>query len=62
MAAILIVLALAALAVGLVVWNIRKKPADAPHAGPDESDTAWNDPVDPAPGAGAPTDDRGPRP
>ena len=62
MAAILIVLALAALAVGLVVWNIQKKPAGTPHAGPNEGDTAWNDPVDPGPEVIRPTDDTAPRP
>ncbi len=41
----LLVLALAALAVGLVVWNIKRKPAGTPHKGPDETDTAWNDRV-----------------
>ena len=42
---ILLVLALAALAVGLVVWNIKRKPPGTPHKGPDETDTAWNDRV-----------------
>ncbi|MFN3669237.1 MAG: hypothetical protein ACK4VY_07995 [Brevundimonas sp.] len=44
----LIVLALAALGVGIVVWMTRKKPASTT-TGPVERDTAWNDPV--APGA-----------
>ncbi len=41
----IIILLLAALAVGVVVWKIRRKPPETPHAGPDEGDTAWNDPV-----------------
>ena len=47
MYSILIVLALGALAVGIVVWATRRKPnrnSNAPH----EADTAWNDPVTPA--------------
>ncbi|WP_122465790.1 MULTISPECIES: hypothetical protein [Brevundimonas] len=47
MEVVLLVLALAALAVGLVVWNIKRKPAETPHKGPDEGDTAWNDRVHP---------------
>lgn len=42
----LIVLALAALGVGIVVWMTRKKPASTT-TGPTERDTAWNDPVTP---------------
>ena len=42
----LIVLALAALGVGIVVWMTRKKPASTTTT-PVERDTAWNDPVTP---------------
>ena len=44
----LIVLALLALGVGIVVWATRRKPAPPPAAGPQDTDTAWNDPVKPA--------------
>ncbi|RZJ44122.1 MAG: hypothetical protein EON86_03985 [Brevundimonas sp.] len=44
---ILIVLALGALAVGIVVWATRRKPKLSSNA-PREADTAWNDPVTPA--------------
>ncbi len=40
----LIVLALLALGVGIVVWATRRKSARPP-VGPQETDTAWNDPV-----------------
>lgn len=46
MAPTLIILALAALGVGIVVWAVRKKP-DATTTGRQEDDTAWNDPVTP---------------
>ncbi len=46
MAPTLIVLALLALGVGIVVWTTRKKPGSATR-GPNEADTAWNDPVTP---------------
>jgi hypothetical protein len=47
MTTILIVLAFAAVAVGVVWWATRRKAgAPAPNA-PGESDTAWNDPVTP---------------
>lgn len=42
----LIILVLLALAVGVVVWVVRRKP-DAPRVGPQDGDTAWNDPVTP---------------
>ena len=44
MAPTLIILVLAALGVGLVVWAARKK-SDGASTGPQEDDTAWNDPV-----------------
>lgn len=40
----LIVLALLALGAGIVIWATRRKP-DQPPVGPQEGDTAWNDPV-----------------
>ena len=43
----LIVLALAALGVGIVVWATRKKPA-RPYEQRLDQDTAWNDSVPPA--------------
>lgn len=46
MAPTLIILALLALAVGVVVWAVRRKPS-ATVTGPKEADTAWNDPVTP---------------
>lgn len=46
MAPTLIILALLALAVGIVVWATRRKPGSTT-VGPAESDTAWNDPVTP---------------
>lgn len=52
----LIVLALVALAVGIVVWATRKRPS-RPYEERLEQDTAWNDPITPAdadPFAGAP--------
>lgn len=42
----LIVLALLALGAGIVIWATRRKP-DQPPVGPQETDTAWNDPVTP---------------
>ena len=42
----LIVLALLALGAGVVIWATRRKPAQPP-VGPQETDTAWNDPVTP---------------
>ena len=54
--AVLIVLAL--LVLGVVIWAVRRKPA-APPAGPIETDTAWNDPVTPDKGD---TPSREPRP
>ena len=42
----LIVLALLALGVGIVIWATRRKPGQPP-VGPQETDTAWNDPVTP---------------
>ena len=35
-----------ALAVGIVVWAVRRTPS-SPVSGPREGDTAWNDPVTP---------------
>ncbi|MDO9586590.1 MAG: hypothetical protein Q8R45_14165 [Brevundimonas sp.] len=46
MAPTLIILALLALAVGIVVWVVRRKPSSTV-TGPRETDTAWNDPVTP---------------
>ncbi len=46
MAPTLIILALLALAVGGVVWAVRRKPSSTV-TGPREADTAWNDPVTP---------------
>lgn len=46
MAAMLIVLALAALGVGIVVWATRRKPGRA-YENSLEQDTAWNDTVHP---------------
>ncbi|HYC97764.1 hypothetical protein [Brevundimonas sp.] len=43
----LIILALLVLGVGIVIWAARRKPA-GPSPGPDEADTAWNDPITPA--------------
>lgn len=43
----LIMLVLGAIAGGIVVWAARRKPNAASNA-PQESDTAWNDPVTPA--------------
>lgn len=54
--AVLIVLAL--LVLGVVIWAVRRKPV-APPAGPIETDTAWNDPVTPDKGD---TPSREPRP
>jgi hypothetical protein len=42
----LIVLALLALGAGIVIWATRRKP-EQPPVGPQETDTAWNDPVTP---------------
>lgn len=42
----LIVLALVALGVAIVVWATRRKP-NITSTGPQEADTAWNDPVTP---------------
>ena len=42
----LIVLALLALGAGIVIWATRRKPEQPPVA-PQETDTAWNDPVTP---------------
>ncbi len=53
MAPTLIVLALLALGVGIVVWAVRKRP-DATTTGPQDADTAWNDPV--TPGESLPAD------
>lgn len=44
----IIVLALLVLGAGIVIWATRRKP-DAPHSGPRETDTGWNDPITPAP-------------
>jgi hypothetical protein len=40
----LIVIVLGILGVAAVVWATRKKPAET-RTGPQEGDTAWNDPV-----------------
>jgi hypothetical protein len=42
----LIILALLAVGVAVVVWATRRKP-DLPGKGPQDADTAWNDPVTP---------------
>jgi hypothetical protein len=44
----LIILALIAIGVAIVVWAARRKP-NSPNTGPQEGDTAWNDPVSPGP-------------
>lgn len=59
MATTLIILALFALAVGIVVWATRRKPG-ATTTGPAEADTAWNDPI--RPGDAAPLPPQEPRP
>ena len=41
----LIVVVLLALGVGIVLWAVRRKPADRPNPLPGETDTAWNDPL-----------------
>lgn len=46
----LIVIGLLALGAAIVIWATRRKP-DQPTAGPQETDTAWNDPVTPGPAA-----------
>ncbi|KQY84578.1 hypothetical protein [Brevundimonas sp. Root1423] len=46
MSSALIILLLLAIAAGVVVVIVRRQPA-APPAGPQEGDTAWNDPVTP---------------
>lgn len=48
MSAILIVLVLAALGVGVAAWATRRRPS-RPYEQRVEQDTAWNDPVTPAP-------------
>lgn len=48
----LIILALLALGVAIVVWATRRK-SSAPKVGPQEGDTAWNDPVTPGEPAGS---------
>lgn len=60
MATTLIILALLALAVGIVVWATRRKPSSTTTAGPAEADTAWNDPI--RPGDAAPPPPQEPRP
>ena len=58
----LIVLALVAVGVGIVVWAVRRKP-DSTRTGPEESDSAWNDPVTPAdPAQPAPRKPQEPQP
>ena len=47
MTTILIVLALLAVAVGIVLYATRKKPA-RPYEQRLEQDTAWNDPITPS--------------
>ncbi|MBX3477224.1 MAG: hypothetical protein KF910_06435 [Brevundimonas sp.] len=47
MTTLMIVLALAVLAVGIVWWAVRRTPA-RPYEQRLEQDTAWNDPVTPA--------------
>lgn len=42
----LIILALLAVGVAIVVWATRRKP-NTPNVGPQDGDTAWNDPVAP---------------
>ncbi|RZJ32403.1 MAG: hypothetical protein EON85_01205 [Brevundimonas sp.] len=61
MIATLIVLALGALGVGIVVWATRRKPGQASSNAPHEADTAWNDPITPAPTPPS-TPDESPRP
>ena len=59
MTSALIILVLLAIAVGVVVWVVRRQP-DAPRVGPQDGDTAWNDPV--APSEPARTSTRDPQP
>ncbi len=42
----LIILALLAIGVAIVVWATRRK-SNTPNVGPQDGDTAWNDPVTP---------------
>ena len=58
----LIVLVLLALGVGIVLWAVRRKPADQASVLPDEADTAWSDPVTRADAAPPPRIDVDPRP
>lgn len=58
----LIVVVLLALGVGIVLWAVRRKPADGPTPLPGETDTAWNDPVSSADAAPPPRTDAEPRP
>lgn len=55
MTSFLIVLALLALAVGIVVWATRRRPA-RPYEQRLEQDTAWNDPITPVDAARADID------
>lgn len=41
----LIVVVLLAVGVGIVLWAVRRKPADRTNPLPGETDTAWNDPL-----------------
>jgi hypothetical protein len=45
MTTILIVVVLLAVGVGIVLWAARRKPADETNPLPNETDTAWNDPM-----------------
>lgn len=42
----LIILAIMAIGVAIVVWATRRK-SNTPNVGPQDGDTAWNDPVTP---------------
>ncbi|MDI1326571.1 MAG: hypothetical protein PSV23_07200 [Brevundimonas sp.] len=46
MTPILIVLVLIGIGVAVAIWATRRK-SEAPRIGPQEGDTAWNDPVTP---------------
>ncbi|SFS83378.1 hypothetical protein [Brevundimonas viscosa] len=58
----LIVVVLLVLGVGIVLWAVRRKPADRPDPLPGETDTAWNDPVTRADAAPPSRPDAEPRP
>ena len=58
----LIVVVLLAVGVGIVLWAVRRKPADRTNPLPGESDTAWNDPLTRTDATPPPRPDTEPRP